>query len=159
MRSEQPPKPGVDVEEAIAKIREKLEYEYRARIREADEKLAHAKEITERSGFYAGGTTFKQLTAFSLVGTSSHTLGKDELGKLVVAFNERFSGYSLFVHQYCSNDRRNDYELYVIRSITTCSSMDEHKIPRDEDASMRDFVRGFAQGRRSFRKQVNKSRY
>ena len=59
MRAKPAPKPGEgEIETAIARIREKLEYEYGRKIDEAEQKLAEAQKVAEHSGFFASGSGF-----------------------------------------------------------------------------------------------------
>lgn len=72
-------------------------------------------------------------------------LSGEQLGRLVAAFNARFS-FALLVQPYGSNDMRGCYRLLAVRDysqVPVWTGEWERKIPRDDEVAMRHFVFGF----------------
>lgn len=87
--------------------------------------------------------------AADLVGFEIENCGRDlsgeQLGRLVAAFNARFS-FALLVQPYASNDMRGCYRLLAVRDysqVPVWTGEWERKIPKDDEVAMRHFVLGF----------------
>lgn len=83
---------------------------------------------------------------------------RDELGKMVMAFNARFS-YQLFIQQDMDQSRRHYVKFYTVKK-NSCFSSDKGdynlKMSSNDETAMNNFILGFIQACQAVRKKVRR---
>lgn len=147
---------GLDkqLEKGIQALKSELSDEYQKKIEELEKTASLVEKQKEWSSFYVNDKPH-MLPAFRLQACPRGKPSKEELGKLHAAFSNEFTGWSLFVRFYCANEQRENFELWVIRSITNQwyrtddveeAKKDINRLTREDEVAMRHFINGFERG-------------
>lgn len=112
------------------------------------------------SSFYSLGD-MKPLMALKMWGPVSVSIGPgrrdltwDEVGKLVMEFNQAFVFYRLFVNTPIDNSQSNQLVFYVIVGETSVSQTHPTKIPRQDESDMNQWLKGFIKAVQATRRKI-----